>query len=206
MGIGIMSGFLIVIFLCGILVWTIRSVRVEPYILTTNGVNDQWQIIKPGQERPTIEMTGNQAIQQSLVWKFVQDWFTISNDAYINTEIWNTSCTIKDCDASDGSNPCKLFCETNDKLFTHFKEDILPTYKARFDSGEYWMPIAKSIRITPVGTVNSSGGTWRIQMSVITNNNATMNIMAYAKVAKSPTSYLKTMGYYIVDFNAYRIN
>ena len=205
MGIGIMSGFLIVIFLCGILVWTIRSVRVEPYILTTNGVNDQWQIIKPGQERPTIEMTGNQAIQQSLVWKFVQDWFAISQDPNTNTEMWDNSCRRTDCDTSDATTPCKIYCTTSDDLFRRFHEDILPTYEDAATNGRYWTPIVNSIRTSPVGRVADVGGTWRVEASVSIGNGETMDILAYAKVARNPKSYTKTTGYYIADFNAYRI-
>ena len=206
MGIGIMSGFLIVIFLCGILIWTMRSVRVEPYILTTGGVNDEWQIVKSGQERPTIEMTTNQAIQESVAWKFVQNWFTISNETDINTNMWDTSCERSDCDTSDGTSPCQLFCVTSDNLFKRFKEDILPSYTTHFDAGEYWAPITKSIRIAPVGSVNDAGGTWRVQMSIMTSTNQILNVMAYAKIAKNVKTYPKTMGYYIADFNAYRIN
>ena len=76
MGIGIMSGFLIIIFLCGLLIWTIRSARVEPYILSTGGTNDEWMVIKPGDTQLKLEMTHDQVIQESLVWKFIQDWFT----------------------------------------------------------------------------------------------------------------------------------
>lgn len=206
MGIGIMSGFLIIIFLCGILIWTIRSVRVEPYILSTGGINDEWSVIQSSNSRPTIEMTSGQVIQQSLVWKFVQDWFSISNDNNINTELWDSSCKRTDCNTSDASHPCKILCASSDDLFRRFKEDVLPTYKQRVNAGEYWLPIANSIHIAPVGRVTDAGGTWRIEMSVGTSTGDTVKIMAYAKIAKSGKYHDSTMGYYITDFNAYRVN
>ena len=204
MGIGIMAGFLLIIFLCGLLIWTIRSVRVDPYILSTGGINDEWQIITPGGERPEIQMTADQAFQESVVWKFVQDWFTISTNNDINENLWDASCSRADCDTSDASTPCKIQCATSDNLFIRFQEQVLPTYEKIADNKQQWMPIVESIRITPVGNISSAGGTWRVQMMVnaIDEN---MGIMAYAKVAQNKKSYPKTMGYYIADFNAYRM-
>ena len=205
MGVGIMAGFFIIVFLCGILIWTIRSVHVEPYILATGGVNDEWQIVRPGDgEVPEIKMTANQAVQESLVWKFANDWFTISQDAALNANMWDDSCRRTDCDTTDGSTPCKLFCVTGDDLFHRFVDNILPTYVDIADAGGYWIPIANSIRITPVGRVTDVGGTWRVQIPVSTDDN-TMQIMAYAKVARNIKSHPNTMGYYVADFNAYRI-
>jgi hypothetical protein len=89
-------------------------------------------------------------------------------------------------------------------LFRRFRENILPTYERVANAGEQWNPVANSIHIAPVGRVTDAGGTWRIQMLVSTGDGTTMTIMAYAKVAKNPKSYPKTMGYYIADFNAYR--
>ena len=201
-----MSAFLIIIFLCGILVWTIRSARVEPYILATGGVNDEWQIVKPGNGHPEIKMTTNQVIQESVVWKFVQNWFLISDESELNESIWDTSCERIDCAITDGSKPCELFCMSSEKLFTRFKENILPTYQDIFNSGEYWTPNIDSIRISPVGDINNFGGTWRVKMSISTNFGEKIDIIAYAKVAQDIKSRPNTLGYYIADFNAYRIN
>lgn len=203
-GIGIMSGFLIILFLCGLLVWTIRSVRVEPYILTTGGINDEWQIIAPGANKPIIEMTGTQVVQESLVWKFVQNWFSVSGDGDANAQMWDTSCQRTDCDTYEAGTSCKLFCASSDDLFRRFREDVLPTYQEMYSQKEYWTPIVDSIRINPVGRVNDAGGTWRVEMSVATSGGEKISILAYAKVAQSKKYHPSTMGYYIADFNAYR--
>lgn len=208
MGIGIIASFFIIICLCCLLVWTMRSVHVEPYILATGGINDQWQIIKPTGEQPEIEMTGNQIIQQSLVWKFVQQWFTISPDTDENEKVWKTSCARTDCDGTDTSNNCAIFCDTSDALFIRFKNDILPEYKKSVTAHEYWVPDVKTIRVTPIGNIMDAGGTWRVQMSVKTSAQKNINIIAYAKVARDTKTHTnpKTLGYYIADFNAYRMN
>ena len=92
---------------------------------------------------------------------------------------------------------------TDDNLFRNFRENVLPTYQALFVSNEYWTPEKDKIRITPVGTINDTGGTWRIQMPIATNN-GTMNVIAYARVSMNMKEFPNTMGYYITDFNAYR--
>ena len=205
MAVGIMSAFLIIVFVCVILVWTIRSVHVEPYILLTGGINDQWQIIKPGGEQPETNMTGNQIIQQALIWKFAQQWFSVLPD--MDESIWNTSCKRVECDDSDISGNCALFCITDSALFNRFKDDILPEYKKLVAAGKYWIPDVNSISIVPVGTIDDYGGTWRVQMSITTGKNDSMEILAYAKVAHDIKTYTnpKTLGYYIADFNAYRM-
>ena len=204
-GIGIMSGFLIIIFLCGILIWTMHSVRVEPYILTTGGINDQWNVVTAGNARPRLEMTRYQVVQQSLVWKFVQNWFSISTDVDANLALWDASCQRNECNVSDtATTSCTIYCTTSDDLFRRFKEDVLPTYQDLAEKKSFWSPIIDSIHITPVGRVTDAGGTWRIKMSVATPD-GNMNIMAYAKVVKSKLFYPATLGYYISDFNAYRI-
>ncbi|MBO4626183.1 MAG: hypothetical protein J5679_02830 [Alphaproteobacteria bacterium] len=208
MGIGIMTGFLLIICLCIFVVWAVRSTHVEPYILATGGINDQWTIIKPGSEQPTIEMTGKQVIQESLVWKFVQQWFSISPNTDENKNMWQTSCERSKCENTNISNVCGLFCSTGDSLFLRFKNDILPTYEKLATAHEYWTPVINSIRITPVGTITEFGGTWRIQMMVKRGKNETLDVLAYAKVANDPKTHInaKTLGYYIADFNAYRMN
>lgn len=205
MGIGIMSAFLVVLFLCGILAWTIRSVNVEPYILIPGGINDEWAVVRPGGDTPQYEMTAAQAVQQSLVWKFVQQWFTISNNGDVNANLWNDSCHRSDCDVDDATIPCQIFCTTGDDLFHRFRNNVLPTYEKYAKSGEYWVPVTNSINITPVGGVNDVGGTWQVQMSVSIVGGKQMHILAYAKVAKNPKIHAGDFGYYIADFNAYRV-
>ena len=148
-------------------------------------------------------MTEAQVFQQSLVWKFTNDWFTISPDMELNDRMWDTSCRRTDCDTTDGTSPCGLFCASGDDLFRRFRENVLPTYQNLANAGEFWSPSPVSIHIDPVGRVIDAGGTWRIQM-VVSMNGKNVQTIAYAKVARNIKSHPKTMGYYIADFNAYR--
>ena len=208
MGVGIMSAFLIIIFLGALLIWTIRSARVEPYILATDGINDQWRVVMAGNETPTLNMTDAQLLQQSLVWRFTQNWFGISRNADKNAAIWATECKREQCTGDTGdTRNCAIFCAAGDDLFYRFSTDVLPNYSAIASTGANWFPVSESIRIDPIGRVSNDGGTWRIQLTVLTDGGTgAFDVIAYAKVARNTKYYPATWGYYVNDFNAYRIS
>ena len=208
MGIGIMSAFFMVVFLCAILIWTIHSTRVEPYILATDGINDQWRIIKTGPETPTLNMTDTQLFQQSLVWRFTKNWFGISRNHDRNANVWETKCKREQCTGDNGETQhCAIFCMSGDDLFYRFSDGVLPTYVALESAGATWFPVSDSIRIDPIGNVSQDGGTWRVQLTILTDNmTAAMDVVAYATVARNTKYYPMTWGYYINNFNAYRVS
>ncbi len=208
MGIGIMSAFLVIIFLCAMLIWTIRSARVEPYILATDGINDQWRIVMAGTETPTLEMTDAQLFQQSLVWRFTRNWFGISRNHNRNVAVWETKCAREQCTGDTGdTRHCAIYCMSGDDLFYRFSESVLPNYIAMESAGATWFPVTESIRIDPIGAVSSDGGTWRIQLTILTDGGvAAMDIVGYATVARNMKYYPMTRGYYINNFNTYRIS
>ena len=208
MGIGIMSAFFVILCLCGLLIWTIRSTRVEPYILATDGINDQWRIIMAGNETPTMHMTDAQLFQQSLVWRFTQDWFSISPNRARNIARWNTECKREYCISDDADTKnCSIYCSSGDDLFYRFSTNVLPQYQAYATAGATWLPVSESMRIDPIGNVSEHGGAWRIQMTILTDGgNGAMDIIAYAKVARNNKYYPAHRGYYVADFNAYRVS
>ena len=188
------------------LVWTMRSVRTEPHILITDTVNEQWQIVKNDTIRNEIKRDTNQLIQESVIWNFVQQWFSISGDHGENAALWNMSCNRnKDCDTSAASGTCKIFCATNETLFSKFTSQVLPTYEYNEKNGIYWTPNTENIRIKLIDTANTSS-TWQVQMTVSTSEHEVMDILAYVTLARNLKTYPRTMGYYITDFNSYRLN
>jgi hypothetical protein len=60
--------------------------------------------------------------------------------------------------------------------------------------------------MTPMGDVESSGAIWQIHTVIESNLYGPINIVAYATVANSKLDYPQTMGYYISDFNAYKLD
>ena len=207
MGVGIMAMFLIIVCLCGLLIWTIRSVRVEPYILATGGINDQWRVVMAGGETPSMNLTEGQVFQQSLLWRFTQNWFNISPNHEINSAVWDTKCKREQCLSDEiGTRKCALFCATGEDLFYRFSTDVLPMYTEYESANATWMVVPESIRIDPIGRISDSGGAWRIQVTILTGGTGAMDIVAYAKIAQNIKYYPATRGYYIADFNAYRVS
>lgn len=207
MGVGIMSVFFIIVCLCGLLIWTIRSARVEPYVLATGGINDQWRVVMAGGDTPTTQMTDAQVFQQSLLWRFTQNWFNISPNHEINDAIWKTDCKREQCLSEEiGPRNCALFCAMDDDLFYKFSDTVLPRYLEYQNTKTTWMAVPESMRIEPVGRISDSGGAWQIQITILTGGTGAMDIVAYAKVARNTKYFPKTMGYYVADFNAYRVS
>ena len=207
MGIGTMVMFFIIVCLCGLILWTINSIRVEPYILATGGLNDQWHVIMAGTKRPSAEMTSTQIFQQSLLWKFTQNWFNISSEQDINDAVWNTKCEREYCLSEEKeTDDCAIFCLTQNDLFSRFTREVLPTYKKYAEANTVWTVVPESMRIEPIGRVSESGGTWQIRVTILTGGTGAMDIVAFAKVAQNVKYYPSTMGYYVADFNAYRVS
>ena len=207
MGVGILSAFVIIVCLCGLILWTLKSARVEPFILVTNGLNDQWRIIMAGGSTPSTERTSAQIFQQSLIWHFTQNWLNISSDADTNSDVWNIDCKREYCLADDNDvQKCAIYCASGSDLLTKFRETVLPQYQSYEAQNTTWTVVPESMRIEPVGRITPNGGTWQIQVTVLTGGTGAMDIVAYAKVAYSIKYYPATMGYYVFDFNAYRVS
>jgi len=208
MGVGIVSAFLIIVCLCGLLIWTIRSVRVEPYVIATGGANDKWRVVMAGNGTPTIKMTDAQLFQQSLLWRFTQNWFNISPNSDSNAAVWNTECTRENCLKDDtGTRNCAIFCAVGDELFYRFSKDTLPQHQLFESTGVTRLVVPESLRIDPVGDVSVRGGTWRISATIILNGgNGAMDIVAYATIARNEKYFPAARGYYIAEFDAYRVS
>ena len=207
MGIGIMSAFFIIVCLCGLLVWTIYSARVEPYILATGGMNDQWRIVMSDGETPTNKITDAELFQQSLVWRFTQNWFNISPNHDINSDIWDTECRREQCLSDEiGTRKCALFCSSGDDLFYKFTADVLPKLVVQESAKATWMVVPESMRIEPAGYISDEGGTWRVMVTILTGGTGAMDIIAYARVERNVKYFPSTRGYYVADFNAYRVS
>lgn len=58
----------------------------------------------------------------------------------------------------------------------------------------------------PADNITANGGTWRITATVQSNISGAIDIIAFAKIARNTSSYPQTLGYYVADFNAYKIN
>ena len=207
MGVGIMAAFFVIMCLCGLIIWTLQSARIEPYVLATGGINDRWRIIMSGDASATAKMTDVQIFQQSLIWQFTQNWFNISPSHETNAAVWDTQCKHEDC-MSGGikAKKCALFCAASDELFYRFSDYVLPNYQAYEASGATWIVDPESIRIEPTGPISNDGGAWQVQATVLTGGTGAMDIVAYAQIGRNVKYFPATRGYFVADFNAYRVS
>lgn len=208
MSIAVMSVFLLILFACGLLLWVQKSVHVHPFLVSINQVTGQWEIV--GHQHGDVkEMTTVQSLQESVIGKFLEYHFFVTDDAAFNANIWakcerQTACTPDQ--AGRGSEMCALYCLSSEDEHEKFMQDIIPLYQRMAASGDMWTLDIKSVEMTPISTITSAGGTWQIRATINSSVFGPMKILAYANVMQDTKMYPQTLGYYINDFNAYRIN
>ena len=205
--IGIAVVYALIVFVCGVLLWSARSVRISPFLVATNEMPNEWRIV--GHDGGTRRMPAYRTLQEALVAKYIQRRFYISAIGAENENLWTACARETDCttvgNTSTGGD-CSLFCATTSDEFSEFQTAVVPGYMERFEMGEHWFVNSASIRMAPSGTISASGGMWRAQFTIITNMGAPIQVVAYAKVARNMQEYPRTMGYYIANFNAYRLD
>ncbi len=210
MGVAVCAMFVAVIFMCFIILWAVRSQRVDPFVVSVNEFTGEWTVVGHSHGNGPLEYPAVWALQQSVIADFAQDWFTLSDDEEINSEMWATCDRLTDCGVDVvhpyGDKTCALYCLAGEELFSAFVYDIVPDYQARVADGETWSVSKTDFQIEPAGQISEYGGTWKILAVVKSNMYGDMKIVAFAKVARNTNSYPQTLGYYVADFNAYKVN
>ncbi len=210
MAIGISVLFLLIIFMCGILFWVSRSQKIDPFLVSINNVTGRWIDVGHSHGNAPFEYSTTRTMQESVVGNFAAKWFMISEDAENNDALWKTCERNVDCIGENtpayGINDCAIFCMTSEELFSRFVYDIVPDYQNRFANGERWNLDKANIQIEPASTVSDVGGTWLLRANIQSNMSADINIVAFVKVARNVAFYPQNLGYYVADFNAYKIN
>ncbi len=206
--IGTMTAFLLILFLCIVLLWAMRSGRIHPFLVSVDNSTGLWQVV--GHDHGKKTLTAANALQESAVAHFVQNWFTLSDVAAENDAVWKTCERVSECmgtsNAPYGDKTCALYCAAGDDIFSRFIYDVVPDYQMRVAMGERWVVDMDTINISAVDKASDNGGTWRVIATVRSNMSAPMEIIAFAKVARNLKTYPRTMGFYVADFNAYKIN
>lgn len=199
--------FFMIIFLCGFLLWVARSERLSPFLISVNKTTGEWQVV--GRSADTLEYTVGYTMQESLVGNFAQDWFKISINNDENQTAWG-KCDRAACTTGrtllSGARSCAVYCASGDDVHSKFFFDIVPGYEQRVGAGEVWEIDSASISIAPAGKILDQGGTWLMRATVVSNVEEAFEIEAFVKVARNNNYYPLTMGFYIADFNAYRID
>ncbi len=207
MAICALVAFLLVVFLCGILVWSSRSVSLVPFLISTNNDTGEWTLV--GRTSETLEYSATRTIQESVIGNFARDWFLVSDNIAENDKAWK-KCEREECAASDavmfGTRDCAIYCAAGDDVYSRFSYDIVPDYKSRTASGEIVELDEQSMVISPAGRISENGGTWQFTATVYSSVRGSMSVKAFVKIARNDNNFPQTMGFYIADFNAYRMN
>ncbi len=206
MGIGISVLFFLIICACGILFWATRSARVEPFLISIDDVTGAWEIVGHEHSR---EYSAIRTVQESVAANFVKNWFTISESDEFNNDIW-AQCDRKTCNSDEYSpqldTKCALYCACKSTVFNDFNRNVLPYYRERVAAQERWIFDTASLDIRPLSDVTNDAGTWQVTGNIISNINGNIPVIAFVKIARNEGGYRQNLGYYVTDFNAYRIS
>ena len=202
--------FVVVIGLCLVLLWAARSQRIDPFIVSVDEITGEWTVVGHSHGDGPVEYPALWSVQQSVIVNFATNWFTISENVEINDAMWQTCERATDCgtesDLKYGDAACALYCTAGEELFSRFVYDVVPAHQARVTNGEIWAVDKTKIQVVPAGQIADNGGTWRIFATIQSNISGDIAVVAFAKVARDTDRYPQTLGYYVADFNAYKIN
>ena len=90
-------------------------------------------------------------------------------------------------------------------MYNYFIYKIGPDYKNQADAGDVWSVTPDDIYVQPMADLTDKGGTWIIKTNVYSTTFGYIPIIAYATVGNNMELYPQNMGFYVVDFDAYRI-
>ena len=205
-GIGIMTAFFLIACVCGLLVWGAHSVRRAPFLISIDAVSGSWTVINRSVARhPHISVT--QTVQESVAANFFRNWFFISDIMDVNVDAWR-ACERENCTGAEiisyGGGRCALSCGAGEDLYTRFTDDVMPVYKLRADAGETWNVMVDTVRISDVNYTDA-GGTWIVRGSVWSKISDRFDVIAFVRIGRDVARFPMTLGYYVTDFNAYRV-
>lgn len=198
--------FFLILCACGFVLFFIRSKQNYPFLISTDPFTNEWSVVTYPGKNSNNKIEQYQIIQEKLVADFVTNWFTISADAKDNEARWG-ECSTEECSLPDQFNPnntdCALYCASDIQLFNDFVSYVLPEYTARIQqASETWRVV--NTNIIP-NIVNEKYGSWRVYANVHSSVSGYFNVLIFVDVYRSNDSYPATFGYYVKDFNAYRV-
>jgi len=90
-------------------------------------------------------------------------------------------------------------------VFDDFIKNVLPNYRARVDQAkEKWNLQQKGILINQI-MVSEKGSKWQVYAVVNSSVMGNFDVLIFVDVERNIDLYPSTFGYYINQFNSYRI-
>ena len=203
MAIGAMIVFALILVVGGLIVWATRSQKIHPFLVAIDDFTGKWEIV--GHDHGERTITKNRALQESVVAHFTQDWFTISLDTSANDAMWYGYSEKSQCASRDNDATAKIYCASGDELYNYFIYNVVPDYQERVAAGETLSLSLDNIYVSATNDVTDNGGMWRVIGELESNIYGTITVMAYVTLGRNTSLYPNTLGFYVMDFNAYNI-
>lgn len=207
--------FFLIVAMCVFLLLGMHFKKNYPFLISVDPFTEEWSVITyPGKsEKESVQQY--QIVQEKLVHDFVTNWFTISADEKTNEARWQ-QCDTEECAQSEQFNPdnikCAMSCKSDSSVFETFEKNVLPDYKTYANSGGKW--VVNKMLITPPyvpksdkrkKVVNTTTGTWQVVVSIQPSMSAPFDALVFITIEQDLDKYPATFGYYIANFNSYRI-
>ncbi|MBO5833412.1 MAG: hypothetical protein J6R22_00425 [Alphaproteobacteria bacterium] len=210
LGVAVMSVFFMILVACGLLMWANRSSKIHPFLISVNQVTGQWEIVGHSHIRGH-EIKAAQSLQESVIYKFIQNWFYISSDDSVNQAIWGECSDRKvtcgrDNTSSTEVKECALYCIATDDLYDQFVKNTLPNYQQRFLRGEVWSADMLTLQLKPLTAITPAGNTWQFRVTVVSNQNSKMDIFGIIDISNNKQIFAPSLGYHVSGFYAYKVN
>ncbi len=185
----------------------IKSKNNFPLLISADPLTSDWSIAAYPED--TSKITTNQIIQENLVRKYVEYWFSINEDNSVNESLWKT-CNNRDCNSLERYDPmdtqCALYCSSSSELFQQFTEKIIPEYRDRIEQEFETMHVVAQL-ITPPAQAESASNIWQSFATIMSAQHGIVEVLVFLELGQDKKGkYPANSGYYVQDFNAYRMS
>ena len=177
-----------------------------PFLISVDSFTDEWVVVAYPKEEKT--MSQYEYIQEKLVNDFFITWFTISDNAQVNEARWQ-ECSAEECVNAEQFNPmnitCAISCKSDVAVYREFVEKVLPDYRAMIEMKNETWTVQHKTTITKI-MASENAGKWQVDAVINSKVMGDFRVFMFIDVAREENRYPATFGYYIKQFNAYRIS
>lgn len=220
--IGTMVIFLLIFIMCGVVLWARNSIQIHPFLISINNITGQWTVV--GHQHGDMHtIDGMQSIQESVIGRFIRDWFRVSNNPNVNDFTWATppedfQCTWDNDTRSDSGigtdgfmriqNNYNLYCLSAPSVRNMFLEDIVPAHRDLYAQGDFQSVDMSTLQLMSIPVQSSSQmyALWQATFTIRTQKSGPISVLAYIQLSFDFDTYPKTFGFYVSEFNAYKTN
>ena len=208
MATAVMVIFFIIICLCAAIFWAKKAQDISPFLVSMGTNGEKWTTV--AHDNHITEIPAYYVLQESVLNKFVRNWFTIQDDILLNQANWaecNRNSPVCLENADEDIETCAIYCTSSNAVFDDFKNVVLPAY-SELETNEAAVWSVQKVSVHPAYSwkfITETGGLWKIEVWVKTGVSVT-RFMGYARIEYNAVQYPRTMGYYISEFNTYRMN